>query len=124
MITLTNQEKTVLTIVGAVILLGSSAHWAMKKYPQLEDIIHFIDSDQSYHKTDVNTASYDDLIAIPYIGPYTAQQIITHREKNGPWDSLLQLKEIKGIRESNYRIFSKYLKVSPTKSHFCEEECL
>ncbi|MDJ0765306.1 MAG: phospholipase D-like domain-containing protein [Myxococcota bacterium] len=48
-------------------------------------------------KVDINTASFDELEALPEIGDVLAQRIIDHRNLYGPFESIEQLKEVKGI---------------------------
>jgi len=115
MMHLTKQERTVLLLLALIVFVGSSWHIVFKQFPQLKDIVNFIDSDQIYPKVDLNTASLEELINIPYIGRYTAKNIIEYRTRNGPFQSTPEVKLVRGIKEKNYQIFSKYLKVSPAK---------
>lgn len=116
MIAFTNQEKIVLLTFAAVLSVGSGLELSLKKYPSLHDIVNFIDTERVYPKMDVNTASLEELISIPYIGAYTAEQIIEYRESKGPFTSLEEMKTIKGIKEKNFKKFSPYLKISTPKS--------
>lgn len=45
----------------------------------------------------VNTATQEQLESLPGIGPVSAGRIIEHRDKNGPFKSVEQLVEVKGI---------------------------
>lgn len=46
----------------------------------------------------LNTASRDELLAVPGIGPTKAQAILDHRAAHGPFRSVDDLKEVKGFR--------------------------
>lgn len=45
----------------------------------------------------INTATSDELEALPEIGPHLAQEIISYREANGPFESIDEIMEVPGI---------------------------
>jgi len=47
----------------------------------------------------LNTASRDELLAVPGIGPTKAEAIVEHRKTHGPFKSVDDLKQVKGFRE-------------------------
>jgi competence protein ComEA len=49
---------------------------------------------------DVNRASADQLDELPGVGPTTAEAIITHREQNGPFATVDDLLDVRGIGEA------------------------
>jgi len=111
MFSFTKQEQLVLYLFVCIVLCGSLLQYAFKKYPPLSDIVNLIDSDTIYHKVDINTAPFEELVNIPYIGEYTAANIIKYRQENGPFTGIEKIKNVKGIRDKNYQHFYKHLKV-------------
>ena len=49
---------------------------------------------------DLNTASATDLEALPGIGPTTAEAIVDHRERNGPFRAVDDLLDVRGIGDA------------------------
>jgi competence protein ComEA len=49
---------------------------------------------------DLNTATSEELDTLPGVGPATAEAIIAHREANGPFTSVDQLIDVRGIGEA------------------------
>jgi competence protein ComEA len=49
----------------------------------------------------INTASVDELDAVKGIGPSKAKAIVEHRDKNGPFKSVDDLKEVKGFGDKS-----------------------
>ena len=50
----------------------------------------------------INTASAAQLEALPGIGAKTAQLIVDHRQKNGPFKKVEELMNVKGIGEKSF----------------------
>ena len=46
---------------------------------------------------DINRATVDELDTLPGVGPTTAQAIIDHRNRNGPFRSVEDLGKVRGI---------------------------
>jgi len=111
MLIFTKQEQTVLGLLVGVLLIGSGVNYALKRHPFLHDALNLIDSGRIYYKVDLNTAGVEELVAIPYIGKYTAGNIIRYRTEHGPFKAVEEVKKVKGIKDKNYERFYRHLKV-------------
>lgn len=111
MLQLTKQERQVLLLVAAVFTVGSMTHYVLARWPAMRKFVRFTDSEEIYPKLNVNTASLEDLVRIPYIGEYTARQIIDYRQEKGLFTSLEEIKRVRGIKEKNFARFAGFLKI-------------
>jgi len=64
----------------------------------------------------INTASKDELIALPGIGPAKAQAILDYRKLNGPFKSVDDLKNVKGIGAKRLDKLRAELTVGPPQA--------
>jgi competence protein ComEA len=60
----------------------------------------------------INTATKDDLVALPGIGPAKAQAIVDHRKAHGPFKTVEDLKDVKGIGAKRFEKMRPDLAVS------------
>lgn len=109
MFPLTKQERMVLLSFGMILLLGTAGDYVLKKVPQLKDAVNLLESDRIYHKLDLNTATEEELIRLPYIGPATARRIVEYRELHGSFTSVNEVLQLKGIYRENFEKFRKFL---------------
>ncbi|MDR1782593.1 MAG: helix-hairpin-helix domain-containing protein [Bacilli bacterium] len=75
------------------------------------DII-FINSQRIMNKVDLNRASLEDLITIKGVGKSIASKILDYRLKHGNFNNLIELKEIKGIKDKLFKKIYEYLEVN------------
>lgn len=111
MLELSKFEARVVAVFVIVVLVGSGLNVLSKRYPHVWRLTELVDGDRLYPTQDVNTATVQELIQIPYIGNYTAHAIVELREQRGVIVDLEQLKTIPGIRDGNFQRFAPYLKV-------------
>src|SRR5690242_20312428 len=60
----------------------------------------------------LNTATKEELIALPGIGPAKAQAILDYRKANGAFKSVEELKDVKGIGAKRFEKLKSDLTVS------------
>ena len=60
----------------------------------------------------INTATKDELVALPGIGPAKAQAIVDYRKAHGPFKTVEELKEVKGIGAKRFEKLKPDLAVS------------
>jgi len=61
----------------------------------------------------LNTATKDELVALPGIGPAKAQAILDYRNANGAFKSVDELKDVKGIGAKRFEKLKGELTVAP-----------
>ena len=99
---LTPQEKSALSVLVTVCLLGTMIHCAL--YGRVKAVA-WVDS--AAHKSvvtppDINTATAEQLDRVPGIGLKTAQNIVAYRTLHGPFETLVDLHKVKGITKKSY----------------------
>ena len=60
----------------------------------------------------INTATKDELVALPGIGPAKAQAIVDYRKAHGPFKTVEELKDVKGIGARRFEKLKPDLAVS------------
>lgn len=60
---------------------------------------------------DINSADKEQLVALPGIGPKTAEAIVTYRKENGNFKSVEELTKVKGIGDKTLEKIRPYLQV-------------
>ncbi len=65
----------------------------------------------------INTATKDELVSLPGIGPAKAQAILDYRKAHGPFKTVEELKDVRGIGAKRFEKLKPDLAVSgPTST--------
>lgn len=67
--------------------------------------------DDASEKISINKATYEELITLPGIGPKTAERIIEYRNTYGPFWTLEDIKNVKGIGDKKYAKLKEYITI-------------
>ncbi|MGJ8454123.1 ComEA family DNA-binding protein [Pseudothermotoga sp. U03pept] len=97
-----------LAFVGLLIILGFALE---KNYGKTEESQHVVARKTVEFPIDVNSASYEDLLEIPGIGPAKAKAVIQFREQNGPFATVDDLTKVSGIGRVTVQRIAPYVKV-------------
>lgn len=62
-------------------------------------------------KVNINTASVEQLTALPGVGPKLAARIVEYRQKSGSFRATQDLMNVQGIGEKNFARLETYLSV-------------
>ena len=65
---------------------------------------------------DLNTATKDELVALPGIGPAKAQAILDYRTQHNGFQRVEELKDVKGIGAKRYEKLKAELTVTPLRT--------
>ena len=64
-------------------------------------------------RININTATVDELDALPGIGPTTAQAIVEYRQQNGDFTSVQGIQDVPGVGPSTYDRIKDYITIEP-----------
>jgi competence protein ComEA len=64
----------------------------------------------------INTATADQLTALPGIGPKMATRIIEYRQRNGGFKRVEDVMQVQGVGEKNFLKLKPLITVTPPKS--------
>ena len=112
---LSNNSILTATIIGLAIILGvfASGIGNITHSGNIAESDHKIDSARDM--IDPNTSSLPSLCRIPGIGPAIARKIITYRETHGPFQTIDDMKNVKGIGPATIIRIEPYIEFTPSE---------
>lgn len=99
----------IIGVLGLIAVIGSElyTHYSEQQPPTgytAEEI-----AAMKIEPININTASVDELSALPGLSKKQAQRIVDYREQNGDFDSIEEVTNIKGIGEKAVNKFAYYI---------------
>jgi len=110
MFNLTRQERGVLLFICLVLSVGLLINLFYKRIsPRIPRQVIFAKSQQKYKKVNINTATVEQLMDLPGIGPALAGRIIEYRSLYGAFLFPEDLQKVKGIGAGKYEKIKDFI---------------
>lgn len=116
---LTKDEKKIIIFLILTALVGSGINYYKKLKSQVELKVipsnlnkdtRDIDAILRMSKTvNINLSNLEQLCRLPGIGPTLAKRIIEHRDKNGPFRDIEDLRNVRGIGDKKFAEIKEFL---------------
>jgi len=101
-----------IVVVLIVLIIGNNLRQTLQKKEKLQEGVEKVEKEtEKIEKIDINKAEIENLSKLPGIGPVKSQAIVDYREKNGEFNSLIELTNIKGIGKKTLAKLLPYLEI-------------
>ena len=108
-----NTSKIAKTILLFLFILSLTIYLS-RKVEVNKYLVKKISSNKSYSlRVNINSANEQELNNLPGVGPKLAKKIIEYRSIHGSFESLNEMKAVKGIGVKKFSQIEKYLTVQP-----------
>lgn len=108
MFNLTRQEKTVLLFIALAAFAGITINFIQKNNPRFKEFLTRVPS-EIVSRVNINKATSDELVSLPGIGEGLATRIMDYRKKNGRFETLEEIRNVKGIGEHKFELIKDYI---------------
>ena len=113
------RERTTLTVLGLLALLGLSILLWQRQHPPLmisgqPSPAQAASWDQALARAkriDINTAGAAELERLPEVGPALAERIVAYRSQHGRFERAEELMQVRGIGPKKYRAIEQDITV-------------
>jgi len=89
---------------------------------QVKENVAGVSTETQGDKININTADATELDKLPNIGPARAADIISYREENGGFQSIEELKNIKGIGDKTFEEMKDLVTIGETSAENTDNE--
>ncbi|MCX7732278.1 MAG: helix-hairpin-helix domain-containing protein [candidate division WOR-3 bacterium] len=108
------REKTVLIFLSAVLLIGAVINvfksWQLRhRLASLPLELKRATSVPADTVIDINSATAEQLEALPGIGPVLAQRIVSYREKHGAFKDIAEICNVSGIGPKKFAALKEFI---------------
>lgn len=108
MFSLSPPEKKVLIAIAFIIFLGTTIRYFNLEIKDSDNNLQ--SAAKQFQAININQADLNKLQEISGIGPVSSSQIIEYRETKGPFQTIDDLKKVKGIGKKKAKIIAEYIK--------------
>lgn len=101
--------KKLAIVVGIFFVFSALGIYFTKDYRYRDYAIEQKSLQVKSYKINLNLASFEDFDALPGVGPKLAKVIVDDRATNGRFNSVEDLKRVKGIGDKKFQTIKPYL---------------
>lgn len=112
MLQLTSQERKVIIFVLCLLILGIGLNFFGKTAKSSPRLDYERLEEQLFKKLDINKATLSELVTIPGVGEKLASDIIDYRKSHAGFETIEELKQIKGIKDKKLEQLRRYITLS------------